>query len=148
TSLERNTESTGLATTERRVSTGRVNEPATLGGGRSHPHRGRRIPRTKSPVDPLEACQSPADHCAVSYCRTRRSCRSMHPLRASCHHFVQQLRNRHCPKCQTAARERWIAARQKKLLPTRYVHVVFTLPAQLACLALHNKKCIYSLLLR
>src|SRR5450755_2265320 len=34
-------------------------------------------------------------------------------------------RNRHCPKCQTAARERWIAARQKELLPTRYVHVVF-----------------------
>ena len=41
-------------------------------------------------------------------------------------------RNRHCPKCQTAARERWIAARQKELLPTRYVHVVFTLPAPLA----------------
>src|SRR3977135_4092656 len=41
-------------------------------------------------------------------------------------------RNRHCPKCQTAARDRWIAARQKELLPTRYVHVVFTLPAPLA----------------
>src|SRR5882762_9873955 len=37
-------------------------------------------------------------------------------------------RDRHCPKCQTAARERWIAARQRELLPTRYVHVVFTLP--------------------
>src|SRR5215467_4552632 len=57
-------------------------------------------------------------------------------------------RNRHCPKCQTAARNRWIAARQKELLPTRYVHVVFTLPAQLACLALQNKKLIYGLLLR
>ncbi len=57
-------------------------------------------------------------------------------------------RNRHCPKCQTAARDRWIAARQKELLPTRYVHVVFTLPAQLAPLALQNKKLIYSLLLR
>src|SRR6059036_2959704 len=57
-------------------------------------------------------------------------------------------RNRHCPKCQTAARERWIAARQKELLPTRYVHVVFTLPAQLAPLALQNKKLIYGLLLR
>jgi len=57
-------------------------------------------------------------------------------------------RNRHCPKCQTAARDRWIAARQKELLPTRYVHVVFTLPAQLACLALQNKKLIYGLLLR
>jgi len=57
-------------------------------------------------------------------------------------------RNRHCPKCQTAARERWIAARQKELLPTRYVHVVFTLPAQLAPLALQNKKLLYGLLLR
>ena len=57
-------------------------------------------------------------------------------------------RNRHCPKCQTAARDRWIAARQKELLPTRYVHVVFTLPAQLASLALCNQKLIYGLLLR
>src|SRR5438093_3162117 len=57
-------------------------------------------------------------------------------------------RNRHCPKCQTAARDRWIAARQKELLPTRYVHVVFTLPAQLAPLALQNKKLINGLLLR
>src|ERR1700739_932322 len=57
-------------------------------------------------------------------------------------------RNRHCPKCQTGARERWIAARQKELLPTCYVHVVFTLPAALARLALQNKKLIYGLLLR
>jgi len=55
-------------------------------------------------------------------------------------------RNRHCPKCQTAARERWIAARQRELLPTRYVHVVFTLPHQLAPLALQNKKVLYDLL--
>jgi Putative transposase/Transposase zinc-binding domain len=55
-------------------------------------------------------------------------------------------RNRHCPKCQTAARERWIAARQRELLATRYVHVVFTLPPQLAALALQNKKVIYDLL--
>ena len=57
-------------------------------------------------------------------------------------------RNRHCPKCQTAARERWIAARQRELLPTRYVHVVFTLPAQLAPLAQQNRKFLYGLLLR
>jgi hypothetical protein len=57
-------------------------------------------------------------------------------------------RNRHCPKCQTAARERWIAARQRELLPTRYVHVVFTLPHRLAPLALQNKKVIYYLLFR
>ena len=57
-------------------------------------------------------------------------------------------RNRHCPKCQISARERWIAARQKELLPTRYVHVVFTLPPQLASLARPNKKLLYGLLLR
>src|SRR5271169_5584244 len=57
-------------------------------------------------------------------------------------------RNRHCPKCQTGARERWIEARRRELLPTPYVHVVFTLPPQLAPLALQNKKVIYGLLLR
>src|SRR6266436_3819144 len=57
-------------------------------------------------------------------------------------------RNRHCPKCQTAARERWIAARQRELLPTRYVHVVFTLPHRLVPLVLQNKKVIYDLLFR
>src|ERR1700693_3626705 len=57
-------------------------------------------------------------------------------------------RNRHCPKCQTAARERWIAARRQQLLPTRYVHAVFTLPAELAPLALQNKKIVYDLLFR
>src|SRR5229473_2655550 len=57
-------------------------------------------------------------------------------------------RNRHCPKCQTAARERWIAARRTELLPTRYLHVVFTLPHELAPLALQNKKILYHLLLQ
>jgi len=57
-------------------------------------------------------------------------------------------RNRHCPKCQTGARERWIEARRSELLPSPYVHVVFTLPPQLAPLALQNKKVIYGLLLR
>src|SRR5665213_3562798 len=57
-------------------------------------------------------------------------------------------RNRHCPKCQTAARERWIAARQQQLLPTRYVHADFTLPAELAPLTVQNKKVIYDLLFR
>ena len=57
-------------------------------------------------------------------------------------------RNRHCPKCQTAARDRWIAARQKELLPARYLHVVFTLPGRLSPLVLQNKKIIYDLLFR
>src|SRR5215469_9977001 len=57
-------------------------------------------------------------------------------------------RNRHCPKCQTAAREQWIAARRRELLPTPYIHVVFTLPSRLAPLVLQNKKVIYDLLFR
>jgi hypothetical protein len=55
-------------------------------------------------------------------------------------------RNRHCPKCQTGARNRWLAERSKELLPVRYVHVVFTLPHQLAPLAYQNKRLIYRLL--
>src|SRR5271169_2937224 len=57
-------------------------------------------------------------------------------------------RNRHCPKCQSNARDRWLEARRRELLPTRYVHVVFTLPGQLARLALQNKQEVYSLLFR
>jgi len=57
-------------------------------------------------------------------------------------------RNRHCPKCQSNARDRWLEARRRELLPTPYVHVVFTLPGQLAALALQNKREVYSLLFR
>src|SRR6202140_1260118 len=56
--------------------------------------------------------------------------------------------NRHCPKCQANARDRWLEARGKELLPPRYVHVVFTLPRQLSPLALQNKREIYALLFR
>ena len=55
-------------------------------------------------------------------------------------------RNRHCPRCQGNARLRWLQARERKLLPTHYVHVVFTLPRELAPLALQNKRLIYNLL--
>src|ERR1700736_2643323 len=57
-------------------------------------------------------------------------------------------RNRHCPKCQAGARDRWLEKRRRELLPTPYVHVVFTLPRQLASLALQNKKVVYDLLFR
>jgi len=57
-------------------------------------------------------------------------------------------RNRHCPKCQAGARERWLEKRRRELLPTQYVHVVFTLPRQLASLTLQNKKVVYDLLFR
>jgi hypothetical protein len=57
-------------------------------------------------------------------------------------------RNRHCPKCHTNARDKWLAERSKELLPVSYVHVVFTLPHELSWLALQNKKIVYDLLFR
>jgi hypothetical protein len=57
-------------------------------------------------------------------------------------------RNRHCPKCQTQARQRWIAARKLELLETRYFHVVFTLPHELHTLILQNEAELYNLLFR
>jgi hypothetical protein len=55
-------------------------------------------------------------------------------------------RNRHCPKCLTNARDRWLADRQKELLNVGYFHVVFTLPHELSWLALQNHKIVYQLL--
>ena len=63
-------------------------------------------------------------------------------------HSFNSCRNRHCPKCQAHARDQWLQARRRDLLPTPYVHVIFTLPRRLAPLALQNKKVIYDLLLR
>jgi len=55
-------------------------------------------------------------------------------------------RNRHCPKCQAQARQHWLAERERELLPTRYVHVVFTLPGELSLLILRNQRMLYDLL--
>lgn len=56
--------------------------------------------------------------------------------------------DRHCPKCQSLARAKWLEKRQAELLPCEYFHVVFTLPAPLATLALQNKRQMYDLLFR
>src|SRR5487761_2773172 len=55
-------------------------------------------------------------------------------------------RNRHCPKCQSKAAQRWLDARQADLLPVAYYHVVFTLPAPISAIAYTNKAVIYRLL--
>ena len=57
-------------------------------------------------------------------------------------------RNRHCPKCQAAARAKWLTARETELLPVPYFHVVFTLPQQIGGLALQNPLEIYNILFR
>jgi hypothetical protein len=57
-------------------------------------------------------------------------------------------RNRHCPKCQGAAAQDWLADREAELLPVPYFHVVFTLPAAIGDLAWHNKAVVYDLLFK
>ena len=93
---------------------------------------------------------------SVGRCSTP-SCAAAPPLwadismHARCGHRAvsyNSCRNRHCPKCQANARHRWLEARRAELLPTRYVHVVFTLPHELAPLALVNQKVVYGLLFR
>ena len=86
---------------------------------------------------------------AIARCRTaalgghRDRCTGCgHTTRIS----YNSCRNRHCPRCQGNARRRWLQARERELLPTRYVHAVFTLPRELAPLALQNKRLIYNLL--
>lgn len=57
-------------------------------------------------------------------------------------------RNRHCPKCQGLARAQWLADRQAELLPVAYFHLVFTMPAPLAAIALQNKALVYDMLFK
>src|SRR5438552_1139015 len=81
-------------------------------------------------------------------------CRSLalggHALRCSSCAQAQiaynSCRNRHCPKCQSGAAQRWLEARQADLLPVPYYHVVFTLPAPISAIAYTNKEIIYGLL--
>jgi hypothetical protein len=55
-------------------------------------------------------------------------------------------RNRHCPKCQVNAREKWLRKRRQELLPVGYFHVVFSVPHRLIPLMWQNKKLLFSLL--
>ena len=85
---------------------------------------------------------------AIERCRT--AALGGHLDRCTCCGYraisFNSCRNRHCPRCQANARDRWIEARSRELLPTPYVHVVFTLPHELAPLAIQNKRVIYDLL--
>jgi hypothetical protein len=60
----------------------------------------------------------------------------------------RSCRDRHCPKCQALARERWIQQRLAELLPVEYFHVVFTGPEQIAAIAFYNKVVVYQILFR
>ena len=68
-----------------------------------------------------------------------------------CSHQVveyRSCRNRHCPKCHSRARDQWLVARAKEILPVPYCHVVYTLPHELAPLALQNPRVVYGILFR
>lgn len=55
-------------------------------------------------------------------------------------------RNRHCPKCQTLSKERWIESRKQDLLNVGYFHVVFTVPSELRPVFYQNQVAMYNLL--
>jgi hypothetical protein len=85
---------------------------------------------------------------AIEQCRT--AALGGHALRCNaCDHeeiSYNSCRNRHCPKCQAHAAQRWLEARQADLLPVEYYHVVFTLPEPISAIAYTNKAVIYRLL--
>jgi hypothetical protein len=85
---------------------------------------------------------------AIETCRTaalgghRETCDTCGAERLA----YNSCRNRHCPKCQTLAKERWLEARRAELLPVEYFHLVFTLPHALNPLAQGNPRLLYTLL--
>ena len=85
---------------------------------------------------------------AIEACRTEalgghiERCEACGRLRYHDH----SCRNRHCPTCQTLAKERWLESRRAELLPVPYFHLVFTLPHELNALAQGNPRAIYALL--
>jgi Putative transposase/Transposase zinc-binding domain len=85
---------------------------------------------------------------AIEQCRT--AALGGHVLRCTACQEPQiaynSCRNRHCPKCQSGAAQRWLEDRQADLLPVPYFHVVFTLPAPIAAIAYTNKDVVYGLL--
>jgi len=86
----------------------------------------------------IERCRTAALGGHVARCE---KCAHEHVAYNSC-------RNRHCPKCQGKAATDWLAARQAELLPVPYFHVVFTVPAEIADIAYHNKAVIYDILFK
>jgi len=85
---------------------------------------------------------------AIEACRT--SVLGGHlDLCTACGHSTpayNSCRNRHCPKCQSLRQAQWIAERKRRILPTHYFHVVFTVPQQLKPLAMRNRKRFFDLL--
>lgn len=88
--------------------------------------------------------------CAIETCRTAALGGHVDQCGQCGHSRISynSCRNRHCPKCQNLARAEWVASRKAELLPVPYYHVVFTVPAEIAAIAFHNKAAVYSILFR
>ena len=87
---------------------------------------------------------------AIEHCRTAALGGHVEAC-DDCGHWrvaYNSCRNRHCPRCQGAAARKWLADREADLLPVGYFHVVFTLPAEVADIAFHNKAVVYDLLFK
>ena len=87
---------------------------------------------------------------AIEHCRTAALGGHVEACE-DCGHWriaYNSCRNRHCPKCQGAAARTWLEEREADLLPVGYFHVVFSLPAEVADIAFHNKATVYDLLFR
>ena len=87
---------------------------------------------------------------AIEACRTAQM--GGHVARCDdCAHLAvsyNSCRNRHCPKCQGAAAQAWLADREADLLPISYYHVVFTVPAAIGAIAYQNKAVVYDILFK
>ena len=87
---------------------------------------------------------------AIEHCRTAALGGHVEAC-TDCGHWriaYNSCRNRHCPRCQAAAARTWLEAREADLLPIGYFHVGFTLPAEIAAIAFHNKALVYDLLFK
>jgi len=91
-------------------------------------------------------CRSAEGDVGIEQCRAQRWRHVLRCRAASSRSAYNSCRNRHCPKCQGSAALRWLEDRQADLLPVPYFHLVFTLPAQVACIAYTNKEVVYALL--
>ena len=95
-------------------------------------------PQQQKAMEDIEACRTAHLGGHVDSCN-QKGCGYIAISYNSC-------RNRHCPKCQSLKQAKWLNERTERLLPTRYFHMVVTLPHEVIALALFNRKIAFNLL--
>jgi len=114
-----------------------IGDIARRHGHRLAPHAVTR-PEQRRALAAMTACRTAALGGHLDICDR---CGDTRPAYNSC-------RNRHCPKCQALAQERWIEARQQRVLPIRHFHVVFTVPSELHALIAYRRRELLSAMMR